>query len=284
MKILLILAISSVLLLSVTLICLADTIIGNSVNLSYYFDSNTNAASGTLSFGKKINDTTSGYLGIYYKYYNTTEGSLFDDEYTGEVTIDTCYVSYDIKPQIGTIYLGYYNYYCGTSYVRILSNTISTLKSATGVKLVWPAAENLKISVGCLPKEQKVVKGEKTAYNIGLEYTQKEFGVGVDIVKTGNLDYGYVINSFFLLNQNTTTYLQYGSDQNHDMEKIIGLLYVLPQFPLGFAVEYNFDQEPAGSNLYGYLLSYKLDKNSTLLYIRKADLTETNELRLNITW
>jgi hypothetical protein len=271
-------SISVILVLSIYSTSLASVTVYNDTSFVYMSLTGTNAYWGDIYFNNKINDSTSANLSIKYLYDGVTTQN--------NITIDTCYISYDVKPQIGTFTLGYFSYdYGGLFGPYVLENTIPTLKSFTGLRLAFPVAKDVNAKVGCFYHEQIINPLKKpTVYALGLDYTTKNFGVGGNLVQPSGLDLCYSVNGYFQPNNIIKTYLHYGSDQKHDVEEIVGLLVTLPAFPLAANVEYNFDHNPTGSNLFGCNLAFKVDKNSTLIYTRSLSTYNKSDLKLTVTW
>jgi hypothetical protein len=277
MKLFITLLISAGLLLLICSTSFASVTVTNDTSFVYMSLTNTKALWGNIYLNYIINDSTSAKFSVKY---------LYDGNDTNtNIAVDTCYVTYDVKPQIGTITLGNFSYDYGWQFgPYVLENAIPTLKSYTGLRLVLPLAKKVNFKIGCFYHEQIIdSKNQPFVYALGLDYISTNLGTGLNVVNPVGSDLCYSLNGYFQPNNIIKTYLHYGIDQKQDMEEIIGLQVTVPTFPLVTNVEYNFDRTD-GSNLFGCNLALKVSKNSTLIYARTLSTSDKSDLKLTVTW
>ena len=242
---------------------------------------------GYFTIYDRVDQNTHFYLTT--KYLNPNS-----DTTNSEVYVDSCFVIYEFKPSRSTIAVGYFNY--ATSNLDLLDGAIGDIKSYSVVKFLFPITKRCYLKLGVIPDERIIPTsgGKKSVYATGFDYFNTAFGIGanyiyIDPVENNNLNPAekndaYTVNAYYKPNDFFKFYLHYGSDQNRDLEQVLGFNINLPVVPMSVAGEYNFDDEPLGSNPYGYKITYHFNKHLSLYYCRVDKASQINELVFHVVW
>lgn len=267
---------------------LASITLKGEAKFKYSWATEASILDGYFTIYDKVDQNTQFYLTT--KYLNPDS-----DTNNSEVFVDSCFVIYEIKPIRGTIAVGYFNYATGN--LDLLDGAIGDIKSYSGVKLLIPVFKKCYLKFGIIPDERiipMVSKVKKSVYAAGFDYFNTAFGIGanyiyIDPVENNYLNPAekndaYTVNAYYKPNDFFKFYLHYGSDQNRDLEQVLGFNINLHVIPMSVTGEYNFDDEPLGSNPYGYKITYHFSKHLALYYCRVNKTFQTNELVFQLIW